>query len=178
MDKGDYIAYYVTDGSHSFRDWNASPPYDPEHWGLTLLAANKDFSGGEISDYQVKEDKNVLARIVRVRDHEYARERFTLNRDSEVHIYALGEGMRGWMYDYGWIEDDKTGRVVWEMTYRKTDHAGGARKNRLFNDTVFLKKGDYRLYYESDDSHSFHDWNDAPPYDPLNWGITVYLVKE
>lgn len=176
LDQGDYIAYYVTDGSHSYRDWNDSPPYDPDHWGLTLLAANENFSKSDISNYQEKDDKSILAQIIRVRDHEYARERFALDMDSEVRIYALGEGMRGEMYDYGWIEDDNTGQVVWEMTYRKTDHAGGARKNRLFDDTIFLKKGNYTVYYESDDSHSFNDWNDTPPWDPLNWGISIYLA--
>lgn len=178
LDKGDYIAYYATDGSHSYHDWNASPPYDPDHWGLTILAANDNFNRSDISDYEKKEDKNVLASIVRVRDHDYEHEKFTLNQDSEVRIYAIGEGRRGEMYDYGWIEDGNTGRVVWEMTYRKTDHAGGAHKNRSFNDTILLKKGNYTLYYESDDSHSFNDWNDTPPSDPMHWGISIYLVDE
>lgn len=177
FDKGDYIAYYATDDSHSYRDWNASQPYDPEHWGLTILAAGNNFSRGDISDYQVKQDKNVLAQIVRVRDHEYTREKFTLKNDSEVRIYAIGEGMKGEMYDYGWIEDANSGRVVWEMSYRKTDHAGGAKKNRLLDDTISLEKGEYEVFYESDDSHSFNDWNDTPPWDPMSWGITVYMVK-
>ncbi len=82
------------------------------------------------------------------------------------------------MYDYGWIEDANTRRVVWEMTYRRTEHAGGDKKNRLFDDTLLLRKGDYIVYYETDDSHSFGDWNTAQPYDPMNWGITVYLVDE
>jgi len=177
LDRGNYIAYYATDGSHSYRNWNASPPYDPDHWGLTILAAGNNFSRGDISDYQEQEDKNVLARIVRVRDGQYSREKFTLRNDSEVHIYAIGEGMRGEMYDYGWIEDANSGRVVWEMSYRRTDYAGGARKNRLLDDTISLKKGEYEVFYESDDSHSFNSWNDTPPWNPMNWGITIYLVK-
>lgn len=177
FDKGNYIAYYATDGSHSYHDWNASPPYDPEHWGLTILAANNNFLRSDISDYQEKEDKNILAQIVRVRDDEHSRERFSLKDDSEVRIYAIGEGTRGQMYDYGWIEDTNSGRVVWEMSYRRTDHAGGAKKNRQLDDTISLKKGDYEVFYESDDSHSFNDWNDTPPWDPMDWGITVYLVK-
>ena len=76
-----------------------------------------------------------------------------------MRIYALGEGSEGDMNDYGWIEDAKTGRIVWEMGYRMTDHAGGARKNRMFNGTILLQAGDYNVYYESDDSHAFNDWN-------------------
>ncbi|MEJ2049722.1 MAG: hypothetical protein P8Y60_07755, partial [Calditrichota bacterium] len=102
---------------------------------------------------------------------------FILDKDSEVRIYALGEGLHGDMYDYGWIEGVSSGKIVWEMRYRNTERAGGARKNRMVDETVLLKKGKYRVYYETDGSHSFMDWNDAPPRDPINWGITVHLVK-
>ena len=61
LPKGNYKVYYETDGSHSYRDWNASPPYDPDHWGLTILAANDNFSRNDISDYQERENKNILA---------------------------------------------------------------------------------------------------------------------
>ena len=27
---------------------------------------------------------------------------------------------------------------------------------------------------ETDDSHSYHDWNDDPPRDPEMYGITIY----
>jgi hypothetical protein len=30
---------YETDGSHSFGDWNAAPPDDPEMWGITVYRA-------------------------------------------------------------------------------------------------------------------------------------------
>jgi hypothetical protein len=177
FDRGNYIAYYATDDSHSYREWNASSPYDPEHWGITILASSKNFSRKDISNYQEKEDKNILASIVHARDDEYAHKKFTLKKDSEVRIYAIGEGMRGEMYDYGWIEDANSGRVMWEMSYRRTDYAGGARKNRMSNDTISLKEGDYEVFYESDDSHSFNNWNDTPPWDPLNWGITVSMAE-
>ena len=82
------------------------------------------------------------------------------------------------MHDYGWIENAETGRVVWEMSYRRTDHAGGARKNRLSDEVISLKKGEYIVFYETDDSHSFGDWNASPPYDPQSWGITIYKVED
>jgi hypothetical protein len=97
---------------------------------------------------------------------------------SEEILYALGEGTDGSMYDYGWIEDSNSGRVVWDMSYRRTRYAGGARKNRLIDDTISLPKGEYEVFYESDDSHSFNDWNDTPPWDLMNWGISVYLIQE
>jgi len=176
LKKGSYIVYYVTDGSHSYWDWNTAAPHDQENWGITLSVADADFKSGDISEYNEKRDSNILAKIVRVRDYEQERERFTLQKDSEVRIYAIGEGDQGTMYDYGWIEDADTRQVVWEMTYRRTEHAGGGSKNRLFDDTIFLEKGDYIVYYETDGSHSFSEWNTAQPYDPMNWGITISLV--
>ena len=77
------------------------------------------------------------------------------------------------MVDFGWIEDVKSGRRVWEMTYRTTEHGGGAQKNRRFDGTITLPAGEYVLVYESDDSHAFGAWNAAPPEDPEAWGITV-----
>ncbi len=80
------------------------------------------------------------------------------------------------MYDYGYIVDLDSGRDVWEMTWRRTDHAGGADKNRLFDDEILLRSGEYEVVYISDDTHSFNDWNSAPPRDAGNWGITLTLA--
>ncbi|MFQ6112848.1 MAG: hypothetical protein ACE5NG_02035 [bacterium] len=178
FDRGSYIVYFVTDGSHSYRDWNTTPPHDQKSWGITILAADEDYDPEDVAEYEEKEDHSILAKLVKIRDDAFETESFTLDIDSEIGIYAIGEGSDGRMYDYGWIEDAETHRVVWEMTYRKTEHAGGARKNRLFDGTIMLKAGEYAVYYESDGSHSFNDWNSEPPYDPVNWGITVYLVEE
>lgn len=178
FNKGSYFVYFVTDGSHSYRNWNTTPPFDQKGWGITVLAASEKFNPDDVTEYREEEDGSVLAKLVRVRNHEYEKANFTLGKDGKIRIYAIGEGMDGEMYDYGWIEDANTGRTVWEMTYRKTEHAGGARKNRLVDDIILLQRGDYTVYYESDDSHAFNHWNDDPPYDPVHWGITVYLAPE
>ncbi len=174
LDQGNYIAYCVSDGSHSYSDWNASPPYDQERWGMTIMAADPNYSPNDIAKYEEKNDPSVLARLAGVRDHAQQRASFTQKKDGEVRVYALGEGSEGEMNDFGWIENAKTGRVIWEMSYRMTDHAGGAKKNRRFDGAIALKAGEYNVYYETDGSHSFNDWNDSPPHDPTHWGIAVY----
>ena len=175
---GKYVAYYITDDSHSYRDWNVSAPYDAKAYGLAIYAGpNFDASGFRVVESnEAVGETPVLAKITRVRDHERRRERFTLDKDTEVRIYALGEGRSGEMFDYGWIENDETGHTVWEMTYRKTDHAGGDDKNRVCEDTILLKAGTYNVYYETDSSHSFRGWNAAPPRHPDKWGITVTVA--
>lgn len=174
LEKGDYVVYYVTDGTHSFRDWNSSAPFDQERWGITLLAANDNFNAANVGDYTPQADANLLAQIANVRDDQHRRVTFSLDKSANVRVYALGEGSAGDMFDYGWIEDARTGKVVWEMSYRMTEHAGGAQKNRVFDNSVYLRAGEYELHYQTDGSHSPRDWNDDPPHDPMQWGITVY----
>ncbi len=172
LDSGSYTVYFVTDGSHSYEEWNSGQPIDGELWGITLSGVGDGFDMSAVTAYEPASDPAIIAQLVEIRDDERRRTRFTLDQDTEVRIYALGEGSND-MFDYGWIEAAGSGRVVWEMTYRSTDHAGGAEKNRRFNGTMSLPSGDYILRYESDGSHSFGDWNDDPPDDPAGWGVTI-----
>lgn len=175
--KGEYIAYYVTDASHSYRMWNSSPPSDQQAWGLRLISVDAKFNAKDVEEYREKEDKNVLASVINVGNNKMVSARFNLKERKRVSIYAIGEGRRGQMYDYGWIEDLHSGRTIWEMSYRITEHAGGAKKNRMFDGTIVLEPGEYEVIYETDGSHSFNDWNESQPYDPFNWGITVRVVE-
>jgi len=38
---GSYVLRYTSDGSHSYGDWNANPPDDPERWGISLFRSAK-----------------------------------------------------------------------------------------------------------------------------------------
>lgn len=173
LSKGTYTVYYKTDGSHSYNDWNDAPPYDPEHWGITLSGDDEQFDMTMVQKNVAETETGVLARIVRVGDDADHVKTFRLHERTKIRIYAIGEGSNGDMFDYGWIESDG-GDVLWQMNYSMTFHAGGGRKNRLVNTTLTLEKGSYKLRYTSDDSHSFEDWNTDPPEDPMMWGITVY----
>ncbi|MEK6286620.1 MAG: serine hydrolase [Acidobacteriota bacterium] len=114
-----------------------------------------------------------LAEIVRVQDDADQTAEFTLLQEQSVRVFAIGEGQGGEMFDYGWIEDEKTGKRVWEMKQSETKPAGGAPKNRLIDVSVTLPAGNYKLRYKSDDSHSFDNWNAFPP--AINfWGIAIY----
>jgi hypothetical protein len=178
LEAGNYVAYYVSDGSHSYRRWNAGRPFYEEKWGMQINVLDDNYKEGDVSAYNEDEDSSVLVHINKVGDYDRARASFTLSKDQKVHIYAIGEGSQNEMYDYAWIENSKTGRTVWEMTYRKTERAGGAKKNRLFDDDIFLEAGHYDVFYKTDDSHSFGDWNASPPNDPINWGITIKTTEQ
>lgn len=177
LPKGTYVAHYITDGSHSYRRWNAAKPFDPRAWGLAIYPG-PDFDAKSIkllTDDQLRSESDVLVEITRVRDNARLRQRFALDETTRLHIYALGEGDDGEMYDYAFIVDEKSGKAVWEMTWRSTDHAGGADKNRVFDGDVILDPGEYEVFYISDGSHSFGDWNAERPRDPQRWGVTIRI---
>ncbi len=173
--RGNYVVYFVTDESHSYDDWNARAPSYEEGWGITVA----EVTGSSDGDIEVRRDNRwaPVAQLVGIRDDVRRRAWITLDRRTSVRIYALGEGDRNEMYDYAWIEDADTRRTVWEMTYRNTERAGGASKNRIFNDTVRLPAGEYVLRYRSDESHSPESWNDEPPDDVRNYGVTVFVER-
>ncbi len=174
LPKGDYLVYYQTDDSHAYNDWNDDKPYDADLYGITISGAGENFSVKNVAPYVESEAENVLVQLIRVRDDKHVRQRFTMDKSSRVRVYAIGEGVGNSMADYAWIENARSGEVVWEMTYRTTTHAGGAKKNRLFDRYVSLDKGEYEVHYQTDDSHAFNDWNDDPPSDRTHWGVTIY----
>ena len=176
LDKGDYIVHYRTDDSHSYDEWNAAEPYEPELWGISVYTLPH---GGKarVIDHAAIENKKVIAKLTRIGDDEHARKRFTISRTTRVRIIAIGEGDWDEMYDYGWIQNEESGRKVWRMRYRNTEKAGGASKNRKVDTIITLKPGTYTVHFKSDDSHSYRDWNADPPDNPELWGITLYKVK-
>lgn len=173
LEPGNYIVYYRSDGSHSAKEWNATRPPESRYWGVSVFPASGRLDRNIIGPLERGGSGGVLAELVRMGDNENGRTTFRLDQETTVRIYALGEGSGGDMYDYAWIEVAGTGRVVWEMTYRTSEHAGGAGKNRVFDGTLRLPAGSYVLRYESDGSHSYDDWNSDPPDDPEGWGVVI-----
>lgn len=171
---GEYIVYYVTDDSHSYRDWNAARPHEDDLWGISVWATS-DADVSKVSTFEPRgyKSENVISEITMVGNDEYIKKTFELDQDTKVRVIGLGEGTDNDMHDFGYIKNMDTGKIVWEMRYRNSDYAGGARKNREFNETITLEKGNYRIVYESDGSHSYRRWNAGAPRDPERWGISI-----
>ena len=172
---GHYVAYFVCDDSHSPDDWNNVPATDPEFWGMTLRVADRAARASvKPYDYEPVPAGQTIVSMIGIHDDEMRSAGFALRRPMDVHIYALGEGTSDKMSDYAWIVDEESHKRVWGMRYEDTEHAGGAEKNRLFDGTVHLDAGNYLVYYRSDDSHSYNDWNGAPPAEERYWGISIF----
>ncbi|HSG99901.1 MAG TPA: hypothetical protein VLB27_07630, partial [candidate division Zixibacteria bacterium] len=171
---GSYMAHYSSDGSHSYNDWNSAKPFDPTKWGITVYGVGKSFDKSKIDLFSdMPTGSELLVDLTQVCDDEFLTKSLTIDKPTAVRIFALGEGSSGRMYDYGWIEEAKTGKVVWKMRYRTTRHAGGASKNRMANVVVELEPGEYDVVFVTDGSHSFCHFNASKPSYPQKWGITV-----
>jgi len=171
---GDYVVHYRTDDSHAYGEWNAAPPFDKHAWGITVYGFGKDFAAADFAVFdKFRPSEKILIDMTGLGDDEDISRSFTITETTKIRIQAMGEGKGNTMYDYGWIENEDTDETVWEMTYRSTRHAGGADKNRLAVANVVLEKGHYTAHFVTDDSHSFAEFNAAPPDDPEQWGMMI-----
>jgi hypothetical protein len=129
------------------REWEHAPKYYFTHVMTGYVDNKEDLSGY----YRSMWDKDNLYLLVNVHDN--------------IKNYAQA------MFDYGWIENKK-GDVVWKMEMNKTKNAGGALKNRMCDTSILIKKGDYKLRYVTDESHSPKCWDAAEPKEPF-YGIKL-----
>ena len=118
--------------------------------------------------------KKPSVRLSPVDDNESCSKGFAIDKSARFRVYGIGEGTNRTMDDYGWIIDETRGKVVWKMDFRRTKPGGGAEKNREIDEIINLDPGYYKVYFVTDGSHSFEEWNEMPPYDPYFYGITLW----
>ena len=175
LQPGRYVAYFASDETHGPEDWNQVPPTDPASWGLTLKVADPSARATvKKYDYQPVPEGQTIVSMIGVGDHQLRSEGFTLKRPMDVRIYALGEMSGDQMVDFGWIVNATSRKRVWAMTADNTEPAGGADKNRVYDAVLRLTPGNYLVSYRTDDSHSYSDWNAAPPPEQRYWGVSVF----
>jgi hypothetical protein len=175
LEPGNYLVCYVSDDSHSYRDWNSPPPYDPENWGIEILPLDPS----QLDMVTVTEDppdRNLIVRLGRMGDATFKRTGFKLTHDQEICVHSFGEYSDKYnrYIDYGWIEDARTLQKIWKMPHNdKGEYAGGEYRNRQVKDKIKLPAGEYYLCYVTDYAHAYGNWQHSPPYDPRAWGISV-----
>ncbi len=175
LKRGKYTLCYQSDDSHSYNSWNTAQPGDPHKWGISLYAINNKPVLFEKVDEEADTHSDPVLAITRVGDDAYYEKHFKVKQAIKLRVLAMGEGTNGDMFDYGWIEDQRSGQTVWKMKYDQTLPAGGGGKNRLVDTKITLKPGLYVMAYRSDDSHSYQAWNVSAPKNPSLWGITLFV---
>ncbi len=152
---------------------------EPARWKAVVRATDPGLS---LSDFVVNPPPPELIAPVAFREAgsgEFYRAALEVRQTIRMRILAVGEyvAREQGFADGAWIEDRDECARVWDMTLRNTEPAGGAKKNRVFDDIVELAPGRYLLCYVTDDSHAFGDWNAPPPYDPESWGVTLLPIQ-
>jgi CubicO group peptidase (beta-lactamase class C family) len=125
------------------------------------------------SSFDKYDNLQIVASIDNLGNNRYEIVELTLEQDTILRLYAIGEGARAGMRDFGGIENAQTGQLVWVMHHLSTVHAGGAEKNRMVDRLLPLAAGTYRLHFKTDHAHAYNSRNEAMP--DYNWcGIRLY----
>jgi ligand-binding sensor domain-containing protein/signal transduction histidine kinase len=125
----------------------------------------------------LKSRSRQLAAILYLQNYEESTDYFDIKKNTTVLVVAMGDGNAYGMTDYCWIAKDAGEKVIWKMDYERTNHSGGATRNRIQIDVLQLKTGQYNLHYLSDDQHSYDLWTAEPPEHPELWGIQVFIIS-
>ncbi len=121
--------------------------------------------------------KRQMAAILHPGSFQDTTESFRIARPTAALLAAMGDGNAFGMRDYGWLERLPRSKPIWQMSYEKSNHAGGSTRNRIEMKVVWLEPGQYRLRFRSDGEHSFDDWLEAAPNRKNLWGIQIYQLS-
>ena len=72
---------------------------------------------------------------------------FILTKPTELHIAAEGEAREDGEFDFGSIINADTRATAWRFTWRDSQPAGGAPKNRQVHTSLLLPAGRYAAFY-------------------------------
>ena len=167
LEAGQYEVYYSSFPPNHYRHdgWNISRmffgPDDREDYedsyrdySISIFANGSAISGGQVNDMQNSIKEKAVVSLFAERDERFLEQGFTLDRDMDLIVYSLGELRDDGAFDYGWIINSDTRERVWQFRYRRSDHAGGAKKNRVARNEITLPAGNYAAFYTTDDSHA------------------------
>jgi CubicO group peptidase (beta-lactamase class C family) len=130
------------------QEWTDAPKYIMGKTIFDKMPENKDMS----ACFQSKWDNDNLYVLVEITD------------DIKNQLSTTS--------DIGWIENEKHD-TVWIMNKENTQYAGGELSNRFVNTTIPLKKGNYTLNYNTNQTNSYyHRINKRP--DISFYGIALY----
>ncbi|MBE0571104.1 MAG: SpoIIE family protein phosphatase [Ignavibacteriaceae bacterium] len=121
-----------------------------------------------------------IASILKVGEQKLLESEFEISDSTKVLIVGIGEGQSDLekMFDFGWLEDsDKN--IIWGMhKYWDSFHFQGGMKNRIITQTLQLKKGKYKLKFQSDVGHSYGNFNVLAPKDSALYGIQLIKISD
>lgn len=179
---GPYRLRYETDPRHHYEDFESSRrPDHPERWGVALFAVGEATqritlqTAAKPLDPAMPPSREPFRALLRVQNKQVREVTFTLDRPGRYLIVGLGEISGTSAYDTGGLRMEPDGAVLWQLHQAETVYAGGADRNRIAQQEIFLGAGTYTLFYQTDDSHAYGDFDNPPTY-PEHWGIALYTI--
>lgn len=151
---------------------------DPEDWGVWVWGKDPGLLPGPVPSVLPEPHPHAPIRFLGLGDGVMEEVRFDLSRQVELVLEATGEYVRGTGYfaDTIWLTDRDRWERVFTLTKENTEPAGGAEKNRRFSGRIRLEAGSYALAVATDQTHANGSWNEAPPWDPDAWGVSLDLA--
>ena len=157
--------------------WDRLRDDDPTSKFLFNIEGDGRRLGRDVAQAREDFDERTVISLTKVAPSSTQKIGFSLERPTEVEVYAIGEERQDNAFDYGWIINADTREKVWQLRYDFSDPGGGADKNRMEHRVIRLPAGRYAALYAADDSHDNSKWNDVPPYDPAYYGLTIRVTN-
>ncbi len=127
---------------------------------------------------KVVSDSAIICSIEQVTNNQNLIKEFEIKKLTHGLVLSTGEGNLSELVDYGWITNEDSNEVIWEMINEDTRFAGGGFNNRVQISVLKLKPGKYRLNYHSNDSHAYGNWVIRAPIPNDIYGISIYQITE
>ncbi len=157
-------------GRHEGR-WSENPPWRPEDFVFTMNPSGT----GSIRPVDPWAFGQPLVDHLGLGDSELAESRIVVEDSLDIILYAMGEmTSSNQRYDWGWIEREGGGELIWEMTYDESSPAGGDSDNRAAKAILRLGPGSYVASFRTDGSHSYQSFNRSRPNNPERWGMAIF----
>ena len=121
-----------------------------------------------------------IASILKVGEQKLLEKEFEVSDSTKILIVGVGEGQSflEQMFDYGWLEDSNK-KIVWSMNkFSDSFHFEGGMKIRIMAHTLRLKKGKYKLKFQTDVGNSYGSFNVQAPKDSTMYGIQVIKIND
>jgi serine phosphatase RsbU (regulator of sigma subunit) len=121
-----------------------------------------------------------IASILKVGEQKLLEKEFEISDSTNILILGVGEGQTflDKMFDYGWLEGSNK-NIVWSMNkFSDSFHFEGGMKIRIMAHTLKLKKGKYKLKFQTDVGNSYGAFNVQAPKDSTLYGIQVIKIND
>lgn len=121
-----------------------------------------------------------IASLLKVGEQKLLEKEFEVTDSTNVLIVGVGEGQSilEKMFDYGWLEDSDK-KIVWGMNkFSESFHFEGGMKIRIMAQTLQLKKGKYKLKFQTDVGNSYGSFNVQSPKDSTLYGIQIITIND